>query len=187
MMLATDEAARRGLTTMGWTRAHSGAAPAIANMSAQVHQGYPEGQESFANRLSLWPQGCFLYHSGHGEDLLGYMICHPWMLDQCVPLDHVIDRLPADPTCLYLHDLALLPATRGSGAGRAGVQLANSLAQAAGLPVIGLVALPDAIGFWRHAGFQDSSARPHSSYGTGAIVMQRAVQSESEIVQPALP
>ena len=42
-------------------------------IAEQVHPDYPEDPAVFAERLALFPAGCFMLGA------VGYLIAHPWM------------------------------------------------------------------------------------------------------------
>lgn len=92
---------------------------AAERIAARVHPDYPEDAAVFAERLSLFPEGCLVLVSPSGE-LGGYVIAHPWRLGQPPALNSLLGALPAAADTLYIHDIALLPERRGGGAaGRA--------------------------------------------------------------------
>lgn len=150
--------------------------PQVSEMEAIAHPNYHEGAAMVANRLALFAQGCCLCEI-EGEPV-GYMISHPWVKGQPVPLDVMIDRIPDGADCLYLHDLALMPTARGSGAAQDALKHAESICVAHGLTAIAIVALPYAIGFWERVGFSaplPNKGEVERKYGAGARYMERSV------------
>lgn len=149
--------------------------PAITGISDTVHGRLTEGPEVFAERRTLYPAGCFLLD--RGKDAAGYLISHPWHCRVPVPLNDLIGAIPADADTYYLHDLALLPDTRGSGFGRQGVELALAQANSAGFATVSLVAVNGADRFWAAQGFahvEDAAiASKLQSYGEGTFFMER--------------
>ena len=163
--------AGKGSTPPGgavWRGMRDGDLPAVLAMAAAVHPGHPESPAVFAERLALYPAGCLVLAGGGGA--LGYAIAHPWSRGQAVPLDVLLRALPAAPDVMYLHDLALLPAARGLGAGRAALRRLASLA--GGMP-LALVALPGTEEFWRGQGFAPVPGGAPPGYGPGALPMER--------------
>lgn len=126
--------------------------PMVEAIAAQVHPGYPEDAAIFAERLRLYPPGCRVFVPG-GAAVQAYLISHPWHLLQPPPLDSLLGDLPASPTTFYIHDLALLPQTRGSGAARAVVQTLAEHALGSGMVNMSLVAVNASTGFWERNGF----------------------------------
>ena len=126
---------------------------AVERIAAEVHPDYPEDPAIFVERLRLYPPGCRVCTSADGETVQAYLLSHPWYLLQPPPLGSLLGTLPATPTTYHLHDLALLPQTRGSGAGRAIVQALAEHARANGLATLSLVAVNASMGFWERNGF----------------------------------
>ena len=160
---------------MNWRAMLASDIPAVVVISDEVHGDLTESAEVFAERLALYPEGCFLFDLD-GE-AVGYLISHPWRRRSPVPLDVLVGAIPADADSYYLHDLALLPSARGSGAG--GVVIGQALAHAAraGFREASLVAVHGADSFWARQGFRyvddEALARKLQSYGEGTFFMER--------------
>lgn len=142
--------------------------------------GFPnhfEGRDCFENRLALNPAGCFVLQTPGG--LEGYLVAYPWTRDAAPTLNTLIEAIPADAGVLYLHDLVLTPAMRGQGWSRPAVAAVVDLARASGRTTIALVAVNDAVDFWRGHGFHvretPEMAAKLTSYGSDARYMTRAV------------
>ena len=142
--------------------------------------GFPdhfEGRPCFANRLALNPAGCFVLQTA--EDLEGYLVAYPWRAEAAPTLNTLIEAIPAEAAVLYLHDLALTPAVRGQGWSKPAVQAVVDLAREGGWPAIALVAVNDAVDFWRGHGFEvretPEMAAKLASYGADARYMTRTV------------
>ncbi len=143
--------------------------PAVKAISDQVHGAYTEGRDIYAERRRIYPSGCFVLE-GRGA-MLGYMISHPWQGDDPPALDELIDAVPEGADRFYLHDLALLPAARGTGAASAAIDIAMRRARAEGFDRLTLTAVNGAEGFWLKRGFRPCS--PHgSAYGDGTLSME---------------
>lgn len=146
---------------------------AVARLSFPDH---PEDRACFANRLALNPGGCFVL-AGEAGPVVGYLVAYPWRRNAAPALNTLIDVIPADADLLYLHDLALAPATRGGGHAGAIIERLASEAEAAGWPAIALVAVNDAAAFWARHGFEIVSspemAAKLASYGEDARYMIR--------------
>lgn len=81
---------------------------------------------------------------------------------------------------LYLHDLAVAPAGRGAGIGRALVARAFELAARAGLPEAQLIAVEGADRWWAGLGFREPPIPPDlaakvAAYGPRARWMTRPI------------
>ena len=147
-----------------------------------VHPDYPEDPAVFAERLRLFPAGCWVLEEA--DACVGYLIGHPWLLHRPVPLNHLLRLLPEVPDTFYLHDLALLPPARGRGDAGAGVSLLVLEARRLGLGAMSLVSVGGSAGFWKRHGFavaQDRTILRHlSGYGTDARFMLRRLGSLAE-------
>lgn len=151
--------------------------PAIAAISDSVHGGYSEDVAIYAERLDLYPSGCFTL--SQRERIAGYLISHPWHRDNPPALNMSLGSIPATADTYYLHDIALLPNARGGGAGRIAADLIIDLARKAGFRDVTLMAVNGADHFWASVGFayvdDADPAAPPSGYGAGAYLMRRAV------------
>jgi GNAT superfamily N-acetyltransferase len=131
----------------------AGDLPAVAAIADRVHPAYPEDPAVAAERLALYPAGCRVLVAAGGA-LLGYVLSHPWHDAAPPALDSMLGTLPSPAPSYYLHDLALLPAARGSGAAAAVVRALASHAAAAGFKDMQLVAVNGSTGFWQRHGFR---------------------------------
>lgn len=151
--------------------------PAVNALAALIHPGYPEDAAVFAERLQLYPPGCRVLERDGA--LKAYALSHPWV-DRAPPaLNALLGELPARPTTYYLHDLALMPEVRGSGAAADVVPVLVEQARSAQLPSLSLIAVNGSAGFWQRQGFEavpDGSLREKlRSYGEDAQFMMRTL------------
>ena len=160
-----------------WRQATPADLDAVMAIQAVAHADFPEEEAVLAERLRLCPQGCFVLVRGEAVD--GYMLSHPWTRRRPPPLNRLLEAIPDDADCWYLHDLALLPQTRGSGAGAAIVSRLVSLAREEGFAVVALVSVGGSRLFWRKQHFAAVSdpllKQKLASYGGGAAYMERLV------------
>ncbi len=163
-----------------WRKMGQADIPALVAISDAVHGRYSEHAHIYAERLTLYPAGCFIHEQG-GE-VTGYLISHPWRKLSPVPFNRLVGLLPEDSDSFYLHDMALLPEARGTGAGTAGVGLVVECAVAANLDEISLVAVNGADSFWERCGFDRIDApvlaSSLASYGSGVYYMVRSLAGE---------
>lgn len=124
-----------------------------------VHPAYPEERGVFEERLALYPAGCRV--AERGGEVIGYGVMHPGRLGVPPPLDTPLGDLPADADCLYLHDIALLPESRGTGLGAAVLNYAHGLAAREGWRWLALTSTPAARSYWDRVGFM-----PYAKGGT---------------------
>lgn len=150
--------------------------PAVNMIADEVHQAYPEDPQVFTERLALFPAGCRVA-TAEGK-VLGYAVAHPWDL-RPPPLDSLLVSLPEQVACLYLHDVALLPATRGAGLGAVLIADLCALARRLGAPYLALTAVYDTPRYWARFGFTPyrtpEIADKLTSYGPTAQFMVRSV------------
>ncbi|WP_298674397.1 GNAT family N-acetyltransferase [uncultured Sphingomonas sp.] len=144
--------------------------PTVAAISDRVHGDFTEDGAVYAERLALYPAGCLVL-AGQRE-IAGYLIAHPWHRATPPALGATLGAIPADADSYYLHDIALLPSARGSGAGRTAIGLAMDQARAAGLGEIALIAVNGADKFWAAQGFVYAGPAP---YGADTWLMHRPV------------
>jgi ribosomal protein S18 acetylase RimI-like enzyme len=124
---------------------------AVCAIAARVHPDYPEDDAVFAERLALYPAGCLVL--ANGDEAQGYLISHPWQFGQPPALNALLGALPAPATTYYVHDLALLPPARGSGAAAAIIATLIRHATAQQHKNISLVAVNNSVQFWQRQGF----------------------------------
>lgn len=158
-----------------WRAVTSADLPAVMAVAAAVHPGYPEDEEVFAERLALYPAGCLCLADAQG--VAGYALSHPWRLREVPALNTLLGAIPADAAAYYIHDLALLPRTRGAGAAADIVAHLAEHARASGLAIMALIAVNGSAGFWQRHGFRvthdPSLDRKLASYDDAACYMTR--------------
>ncbi len=156
-----------------WRAMRAADLPAVEAVAEAIHVDFPEDEAVFAERLRLCPEGCLVLAVDGG--IAGYLISHPWMLGAPPALDTLLGSLPAGADSWYIHDLALAPAARGTGAAGRAVDCAVALARGAGLGNLSLMSVGGAAGFWRRQGFTAAPvpAEKLASYGEGAAYMVR--------------
>lgn len=136
-----------------WRRMEAGDLAAVSRMAAIIHTGFFEEDAIYSERLELYPEGCHLLQAASGETL-GYAITHPWRLYSMPALNSMLERLPTTPSTYYLHDIALMPAARGTGAAGRIVSLLAAHAGEQGFDTMSLVAVNNSAGFWQKHGFE---------------------------------
>ena len=125
--------------------------PAVTSVADKVHISYPEDDAVQAERLALYPEGCAVLEQ---EGVVsGYAITHPWRYAEPPALNVMLGTLPEKPTTYYIHDFAMLPETRGSGAGSAFANAVIDHARSLALPNVSLVAVNGCVPFWGRFGF----------------------------------
>jgi len=156
------------------TKEDLAAAKAVAD---RVHTDHPEDEAVFADRLQIHPEGCRVIEADGA--IAAYIMSHPWRAFSPPQLNSVLGCLPEAPDTYYIHDIALLPQLRGTGAAAAVVEDVAEHAGRLGLPTLSLVAVNGSAGFWRSRGFRQiedpALAATLASYG-GGVFMTRNVR-----------
>lgn len=157
-----------------WRHARPSDLPAIGAIAARIHPDLAERLEVFAEKMRLCPDGCLVL--AIGNEVAGYGLAHPWTQQQIPPLDEFLQELPDDADCLYVHDVAMLPAARGGGAARAYVAAIEALARSSRIATLALVSVYGTREMWMRLGFKtvaaDAALRAKlTSYGDAATYM----------------
>ena len=154
---------------------------AIYGIQCIVHADYPEACEVLLERLELCPTGCFVLEKG--KVVSGYVLSHPWRRLSPPPIDTRLGVIPADADSWYLHDLALLQGTRGSGAGAKVAGLIAAQARRDGYQTLALVSVNGSQGFWERQGFSmrrdETLAAKLSTYGDDAVYMEHDLAGDA--------
>ena len=157
--------------THQWRPMQASDVAAITAISDAVHGIYTEPAAVYAERLALYPEGSFVLEVD--GQVSGFLVTHPWRGGTSPALGAMLGAIPADADTYYLHDIALLPAARGTGAGREGLALTIAAARAGGLAEVSLVAVNGADRFWAAQGFAyDRDAAPPYGEGTHRMVLK---------------
>ena len=149
---------------------------AVSAIAMAVHPGFFERDEVLAEKQQLYPEGAWLCEAD--GTACGYLLSHPWHGADVPALDTLLGAVPVIGA-YYLHDLALLPKTRGLGAAGDIVGIALGNATAAGFRIASLVAVNNSQPFWQRRGFDVADdptlAGKLAAYEAGARYMTRAV------------
>ncbi|WDR01972.1 GNAT family N-acetyltransferase [Devosia algicola] len=146
------------LPSIHWRAATGADLSALNRIANVVHPDFFEEPAVLAERMALYPAGA-RFLTLNGVDC-GYVLSHPWRFGQLPPLNRLLGTIPLDADSFYIHDLALLPEARGSGA--AGAIVAELVAHAAteNFASLSLTAVNGSLGFWQRQGFAVCSL-PH--------------------------
>ncbi|WP_239350480.1 GNAT family N-acetyltransferase [Microvirga sp. ACRRW] len=140
-----------------------------------IHLDHPEDARVFEERQRLYPQGCLVLEEG--GRIVGYALTHPWHFGSPPALNSLLGEIPSKATTYYVHDVALLPETRGKGyAVQAGERLARH-AHDAGFGNMSLVAVNNSQAFWERLDFRAADVPGLEAklltYGPDAVLMMR--------------
>jgi len=170
---ASDAAAGGG--SVAWRRMTAADLDAVAAIADEIHAALRERPVVFAEKLRLFPEGCFALEQGGA--IAGYAIAHPWRRDAIPALDAFLGALPAAPDCLFVHDVVVLPPARGRGAAGAIVATLCDLARVRGLAYLALVSVYGTHRLWQRHGFavvdDPALAARLAPYGDTARYMRR--------------
>lgn len=145
----------------------------LDKIARQIHPTLPERKEVFAEKLRLFPEGCFkLMWKGK---MVGYAISHPWKLFSIPPLDAFLQALPQDPDCIYIHDVAVLREARGRNAAGLFISKVSQVARECGISHLACVSVYGTDVLWSRFGFRvvmnDVIAAKLEGYGNTAKYM----------------
>ncbi|MGJ0510173.1 MAG: GNAT family N-acetyltransferase [Methylocystis sp.] len=149
--------------------------PEVVRIAAVLHPDFPERREVLEEKLRLFPAGCFALEKD--TSLYGYALAHPWTPDDIPRLDAFLEKLPPSPTCLHLHDVAIMGPARGVGAAAAVEQVLSDVARERRLGTIALVSLYGTDRLWSRMGYRPREnaglAEKLKDYGAGAVYMAK--------------
>lgn len=147
--------------------------PAVVAIADAVHGEFTEPLAVYAERLALYPAGCRVFEVEGAA--VGLLVTHPWHDGPVPKIGALLGALPEAAGIYYFHDIALLPAARGTGAGAAATAFVAAQARAAGCREIRLVAVNGADSYWAAQGFAYAASNEAGPYGPGSYLMRRAV------------
>ena len=139
----------------------------------------PESEASLRAKVLASPATCFVAEAAAG--VVGYLISAPVRFPDLPALDATNFQVAADADTLYIHDLAIADAGRGTGAGQAMVRAAIDAARSRGLGKACLVAIQDSLRYWERFGFESVTTPPGrvaaklASYGAAARLMRAVI------------
>lgn len=127
-------------------------------------------------KLSASPGTCFV--ACNAEAIIAYLLALPWRFDDPPHLDALDCRIPTVADTLYLHDLAVAPEARGSGAARALIGAFVDALAASGIGRASLIAIQGSAAWWTRHGFAPVAATSQltarlAGYGKDAVYMSR--------------
>jgi GNAT superfamily N-acetyltransferase len=158
-----------------WRSAAAGDLIEIQRIADQIHPGLHERPEVFAERLRLFPEGCFVLTQNH--KVMGYGLSHPWFLYNVPPLNQLLGSIPRSPECLLIHDVAVLPQARGRRSAAKLIEITANLSRKLGIPCMALVSVYNTRILWTRLGFEvvadGALIDKLKSYGQAACYMIR--------------
>lgn len=152
--------------------------PAALAIQAQAYPPFlREDAPAFASRIAMHASYC-LAATRDGR-LIAYLLAHGWPI-MAPPAIGAILPADAPSDILFIHDLAVSPAGRGSGVGADLVRRAFAAAARDGLQAAELIAVEGAAPYWRTRGFAPLTctadlAAKVAIYGPEACLMGRGL------------
>lgn len=132
-----------------WREMVAGDIAGVMRVHDQIHSALPERVEVFRERLSLFPGGCWAL--ADGQDICGYAISLPIRHGQPPALNSLLGQIAPDADQYYVHDVAILPKSRGGSLASIGIN--NILAVAKDYPSTCLISVYGTASFWGRFGF----------------------------------
>lgn len=150
---------------------------ALAIQAASYPAFLRENRAAFLSRIEI-DGSCCLAATREGV-LVAYILAHGWVRAAPPAVGTILPRHAAMEV-LFIHDLAVAPFGRGTGAGGLLVAASIALAEKFGLHRAELIAVEGAAGYWRRLGFTETSCSPAlaakvAGYGPAATWMTRAI------------
>lgn len=116
----------------------------------------PENSDVLAEKLVLYPQGCFV--AEEDSSTIAYMFSHPWKLASPVKINSFLGKIPNEANCYYIHDIAIHPSYRGYGIAKKLFNRALENALEESQQYIALVAVQNSESFWNKLGFRNCTS-----------------------------
>lgn len=146
-----------------------------------------ETRDAFLSKLVASPQTCFVAVGLQPEGvqaIVGYIVSVPADADAPVPLNAQCFSHPVKPNALYLHDLAVDPASRGTGVAAVLLSTYFTRLRETGFSYGTLTAVNDSAAFWRRHGFSEvitsgAGLDDLAAYGSDARYMKFSVDGSA--------
>lgn len=148
----------------------------LAIQNACYMEQFRESRASLRAKLRASPSTCFI--ASLAGDSVGYLFAVPGESSNPPAWNAATCQLPASPDCLYLHDLAVLPGARRTGAGRALLGEFLTRLRASSTQRAYLIAVQNSMAYWARHGFlpvppSGALKARLSTYGDQVVYMAR--------------
>lgn len=110
-----------------------------------------ENMKSLRSIADVAPEFCSV--AVRDEEVVGYLLSHPWVADDLPMLNQPVRSCPKDAETLFIHDMAILPFARGAGQASQMVRGAMDRARETGINSASLISVQDTVEFWIRFGF----------------------------------
>jgi predicted N-acetyltransferase YhbS len=153
--------------------------PSVLDVQREAYDApLVEDEAVFLERLRVFPTG--LFGAISGETLAGYAVCHPWRHGKSVPLNSAVLKIPEDPDCLYIHDVAVRPAFRGVHIGGWLVAAVMEVGIIAGLERFTLTAVQSSERYWERFGFRPAERIVYAEGVEATVMTMDRIEHESD-------
>jgi GNAT superfamily N-acetyltransferase len=147
---------------------------------------FHESVAVIAERLGQSPHTAWV--AWMGQHAVGYLVAYPSVLGVPSPLGAGF-AVSAQPSCLYIHDLAVAPSAAGCGVAAQLIEHALQYARRQGWHSSALVAVQHSQAFWQKYGYQpyrlDTGQQQYlTGYGEGVCYMaqQWTIRPETVLI-----
>ncbi len=148
--------------------------PDILRIQSEVYYDFkPESEDVMRSKASRGSATCCVALDNNSS-VVAYCLAYPYAADRIASLGIMDESSVAGTDNLFLHDLAVQPASAGRGVAHALFEHVIEAAGQAGYRTMSLVAVQQAASFWTKLGFAPSTqATVNDSYGGAATFMFR--------------
>ena len=137
---------------MKWRQMTAADMPQVIALAARIHIDHPEDDDVIIERRTFFPEGCLVLESG--DAIYGYTLVHPAEFEMPPALNKLIGRAPRATDTLHIHDVALAPEARGTGAAQKALKIIEDTAKSNAYRQISIVAVNGTEPFWQKQGFK---------------------------------
>lgn len=162
--------------------------PALLTLQLECYPSVKlESEAILRARFKVAPDSAWVAVDQQG--VCAYLIAYRSQLGKITPLDTVF-KVPTQPNCLYLHDLAVGCRAVRQGLGERLVNSAMTLAHEEGLAFSALVSVQGSRGFWERMGYtvaeelSDEAQRDLATYGQAALYMTQNLSTANPAFVP---
>ena len=138
----------------------------VNDIANHIHADFFEAPEVFEEKLTLYPQGCFVFETDQVE---GYAFTHPWVLMKPPKLNSFLTTIEGADS-YYIHDVVLLPTVRGQHNVEKLFELLNNT-----FDTMSLISVNQSTNYWNKFGFEKVELDV-SNYSDDATYMIRKIK-----------
>lgn len=164
-------------TALEWRVCDATDIGSVMRVADAVHPGLPEDSRVFAERVALFPRGCYVLASS--DDIYGYAISHPIYHGKPAALNSLLGEIAVNADQYYIHDVAILPEAKRRGHATAIIKLLLDVAEE--FLSVSLISVYGTTSFWERFGFRcvednETIRSKLREYGEEAVFLTRSRQ-----------